>query len=127
MRWMLEAKQAMTTRPAARRTTSRTASPAVRSEGRCPGTRALVESESMRSTPSRPTSPKPGTSVAFPSTGVGSSFQSPVNRIFAAGVAMTIPTQSGIEWATCRNRSRNGPSDRRPGALISRSRVVSSR
>src|SRR5207302_1583794 len=43
------------------------------------------------------------------------------------GVAMTIATQSGIEWATCRNRSRNGPSDRRPGALISRSRVVSSR
>jgi hypothetical protein len=126
-RWMLEAKQAMTTRPAARRITSRTASPAVRSDGRWPGTRALVESESMRSMPSRPASPKPATSVALPSTGVGSSFQSPVNRMFAAGVVMTIATQSGIECATCRNRKRNGPRDRRPWALISRIRVVSSR
>ena len=65
-----------------------------------PGRSAFVESPRSRSTPWLPSSANLPTSVFRPSTGVSSSFQSPVWITRPASVSSTIATQSGIEWAT---------------------------
>ena len=49
------------------------------------------------------------TSVLSPSTGVWSSFQSPVCTTRPAAVSITSATESGIECATRTSSSRNGP------------------
>ena len=87
----------------------RNASPTSRSEPVIPGRSALVESPSIRSTPWLPSSASRPTSVFSPSTGVWSSFQSPVWRTRPAAVSSTIATQSGIECAMRTKSSVNEP------------------
>ena len=104
----------------------RKASPTSRSEPVMPGRSAFVESPSRRSTPSFPSSASRPTSVFRPSTGVWSSFQSPVWTTRPAGVSSTTATQSGIECATRTKSSRNGAElDRSP--VRARSRAARSR
>ena len=80
-RWMFEANDATTIRPERSGISCRNASPTSRSEPVIPGRSAFVESPSRRSTPRLPSSASAPTSVFRPSTGVWSSFQSPVWRI----------------------------------------------
>ena len=87
----------------------RNASPTSRSEPVIPGRSAFVESPSSRSTPWLPSSASRPTSVFSPSTGVWSSFQSPVWRTRPAAVSSTIATQSGIECAMRTKSSVNEP------------------
>ena len=75
-----------------------------------PARSAFVESPSSRSTPRLPSSASLPTSVRSPSTGVWSSFQSPVWKTRPAAVSIAMPTASGIECAIRTNSSRNGPS-----------------
>ena len=110
MRWMFDANEATRIRPLRTGMSVRNASPTSRSEPVMPGRSALVESPSRRSTPRLPISASLPTSVLSPSTGVWSSFQSPVWRTRPAGVSTTIATASGIEWATRTNSRRNPPS-----------------
>ena len=88
----------------------RNASPTTRSERVTPGRSAFVESPQSRSTPRLPSSASRPTSVFSPSTGVWSSFQSPVWKTRPALVSIAMPTASGIECAMRMNSSRNGPS-----------------
>ena len=87
----------------------RNASPTSRSEPVMPGRSAFVESPKRRSTPSLPSSASRPTSVFWPSTGVWSSFQSPVWRTRPAAVSSTIDMASGIECATRTKSSRKEP------------------
>ena len=87
----------------------RNASPTSRSEPVIPGRSAFVESPSIRSTPRFPISASRPTSVFSPSTGVWSSFQSPVWTTRPAAVSRTTATQSGIECATRTKSSVNEP------------------
>ena len=109
MRWMFEAKLATRMRPVRTGISWRNASPTSRSEPVMPGRSAFVESPSIRSMPRLPSEASLPTSVLSPSTGVWSSFQSPVWRTRPAGVSTTIATQSGIECAMRTNSSLNGP------------------
>ena len=88
----------------------RNASPTSRSEPVFPGRSAFVESPSRRSTPRFPISASVPTSVFSPSTGVWSSFQSPVCTTRPAAVSITSAAESGIECATRTSSARNGPS-----------------
>ena len=54
-------------------------------------------------------------SVASPSKGWGSIFQSPVCRITPSGVRMATPFGSGMEWVSVISSSSNGPSVSLPG------------
>ena len=73
----------------------RNASPTTRSERVKPGRSAFVESPSSRSTPRLPSSASRPTSVRRPSTGVWSSFQSPVWKTRPAGVSIAIADRVG--------------------------------
>ena len=75
-----------------------------------PGRSAFVESPSRRSTPRFPIAARAPTSVLRPSTGVWSSFQSPVWTTRPADVSTTSAVESGIECATRTSSMRNGPS-----------------
>ena len=94
------AKQATMTRPVARVMTSATTLPTSRSLGMKPGTSALVESDSSRSTPSSPSREKPGRSVIRPSSGVWSILKSPVCSTVPPEVRSATARASGIEWLT---------------------------
>ena len=78
MRWMFDAKDATRIFPWRSGKIERNASPTSRSEPVLPGRSAFVESPRRRSTPRLPISASVPTSVFSPSTGVWSSFQSPV-------------------------------------------------
>ena len=112
MRWMFEANDATRMRPLRSGKSVRNASPTSRSEPVFPGRSAFVESPSRRSTPRLPISASFPTSVLRPSTGVWSSFQSPVCTTRPAAVSMTSATESGMECATRTSSIRNGPSSR---------------
>ena len=100
MRWMFDANDATRMRPVRRGKSVRNASPTSRSEPVEPGRSAFVESPRRRSTPRLPISASLPTSVCRPSTGVWSSFQSPVCTTRPAPVSITSATESGIECAT---------------------------
>ena len=110
MRWMFDAKEATRMRPVRSGKSVRNVSPTSRSEPVVPGRSAFVESPRKRSTPRFPISASLPTSVLRPSTGVWSSFQSPVWTTRPASVSMTSATESGIECATRTSSTRNGPS-----------------
>ncbi len=110
MRWMFDANDATRIFPRRSGKIERNASPTSRSEPVLPGRSAFVESPRRRSTPRFPISASVPTSVFSPSTGVWSSFQSPVCTTRPAGVSMTSAAESGIECATRTSSTRNGPS-----------------
>ena len=114
MRWMFEAKLEIRIRPCFEGMICRNASPTTRSERVNPGRSAFVESPSRRSMPRLPSSASVPTSVRRPSTGVWSSFQSPVWKTRPAGVSRQIPTASGTECDMRTIRIRNGPELDRP-------------
>ncbi len=70
MRGTFDANEATTMRPLAREKIAVKASPTMRSESVWPGRSALVESESMQSTPSSPTRAMRAKSAGLPSIGV---------------------------------------------------------
>ena len=74
-----------------------------------PGRSAFVESPSRRSTPRLPSSARRPTSVRRPSTGVWSSFQSPVWKTRPAEVSRQMPTASGTECDMRTNSSAERP------------------
>ena len=110
MRWMFDANDATRIFPRRSGKIERNASPTRRSEPVLPGRSAFVESPRRRSTPRLPISASLPTSVLSPSTGVWSSFQSPVCTTRPAGVSITSAAESGIECATRTSSTRNGPS-----------------
>ena len=91
------------TRPGALAMTSATTRPTSRSDGMKPGTSALVESASSRSTPSSPSREKPGRSVSRPSSGVWSILKSPVCSTVCSPTWMATASASGMEWLTAKN------------------------
>ena len=109
-RWMFDANEATMIRPVRSGMSWRNASPTSRSEPVIPGRSAFVESPSSRSTPRLPSAASAPTSVLRPSTGVWSSFQSPVCRTRPAAVSITTAVASGIECAIRISSMRNGPS-----------------
>ena len=82
-----------------------------------PGTSALVESASSRSTPSAPSRANPPRSVRRPSSGSWSILKSPVCRISPAGVLIATASASGMEWLTERNSRSQGPNRWLPAGL----------
>ena len=110
IRWMFEANDEISTRPCLAGMIWRKASPTTRSERVNPGRSALVESPSSKSTPRLPSSASLPTSVRSPSTGVWSSFQSPVWKTRPAAVSRQTPTASGTECDMRTSSTRNGPS-----------------
>ncbi len=114
IRWMFEAKLEMRIRPRRTGMIWRKASPTTRSERVKPARSAFVESPSSRSTPRLPSAASRPTSVRSPSTGVWSSFQSPLWKTSPAAVSIAIPTASGIECAMRMNSRVNGPSSTGP-------------
>ena len=108
-RCMFDANEATMMRPVRNGMSCRNASPTSRSEPVIPGRSAFVESPSRRSMPRLPRSASAPTSVLSPSTGVWSSFQSPVCSTRPASVSITIAIESGIECAMRTNSSVNGP------------------
>ena len=104
--------------------TSDSTGPIVRSEVTMPGTSALVESASSRSTPSAPSLANPPRSVSRPSSGSWSILKSPVCRISPAGVLMATASASGMEWLTARNSRSQGPNRWVPPASTSTSTGV---
>ncbi len=90
------------------KTSSRTGAMS-RSERTMPGTSALVESESSRSTPSPPSRANPARSVSRPSSGSWSILKSPVCSTMPAGVLIATAIASGIEWFTAKNSRSKGP------------------
>ena len=80
-----------------------------RSDRTMPGTSALVESASSRSTPSPPSRANPARSVSRPSSGSWSILKSPVCSTTPAGVLMATAIASGIEWFTAKNSRSKGP------------------
>ena len=105
IRCTFEANETTRIRPLRSGIRVRNASPTSRSEPVIPGRSAFVESPSRRSTPALPSSASRPTSVLRPSTGVWSSFQSPVWTTRPASHSTTTATQSGIECAM-RTKSR---------------------
>ncbi len=97
-------------RPLAARKIPSSTGPISRSGATKPGTSALVESASSRSTPSEPSRANPGRSVSRPSSGSWSILKSPVCSTTPAGVRIATASASGIEWLTAKNSHRNGPS-----------------
>ena len=87
-RCMFDANDATMMRPLRSGISCRNASPTSRSEPVIPGRSAFVESPSSRSTPRLPSSASAPTSVLSPSTGVWSSFQSPVCSTRPASVSI---------------------------------------
>jgi hypothetical protein len=127
MRCTLEAKETTRMRPLRSGISVRNASPTSRSDPVIPGRSAFVESPSRRSTPSFPSSASRPTSVFSPSTGVWSSFQSPVWSTRPAGDSSTTATQSGIECAIRTKSSVNAPTPMRPPGSASCSSVEEAR
>ena len=133
MRWMWLAKQAMTMRRplwAAKRSASTL--PTERSDAVWPGSSALVESARSSRMPGnglssvgrwRAISPMVARSVRRPSTGVRSSFQSPLCRIVPCGVWNAVAKPWGTEWVTGRNSTSNGPIFRRSPSVTGMSSV----
>ena len=109
IRCTFDANETTRMRPLRSGISVRNASPTSRSEPVMPGRSAFVESPSSRSTPWLPSSANRPTSVFRPSTGVWSSFQSPVWTTRPAAVSSTTATQSGIECATRTKSSVNEP------------------
>ena len=104
-----EAKQATMIRWSAWEKTSLSTGAMSRSDRTMPGTSALVESDSSRSTPSAPSLAKPARSVSRPSRGSWSILKSPVCSTTPAGVLMATAMASGIEWLTAKNSQSKGP------------------
>ncbi len=114
-RWTWLAKQAVTMRrPALAANRSWSTLPTDRSDREWPHWSALVESDRRRRTPSfwamAPMTPR---SVSRPSTGVRSSFQSPVWRMVPCGVWNAVAKPWGTECVTGMNSQSNGPNRRR--------------
>ena len=101
------------TRPVAFVITSAMTRPTSRSDGRKPGTSALVESASSRSTPSSPSREKPGRSVSRPSSGVWSILKSPVCSTDGGRPRIATASASGIEWLTAIELQTPWPDGRR--------------
>ena len=97
---MLEAKQATATRPLRPAITSVRPLRTVASEPELPSTNTLVESQIMARTPESPSARNAASSATSPSSGSGSSFQSPVCTRRPNGVSMASALGSGIEWVT---------------------------
>ena len=93
----------------ARAKTSSRTGPMLRSGVTKPGTSALVESDSSRSMPARPSRAKAPRSVRTPSSGNWSILKSPVCTSVPAGVCTATASASGIEWLTETNSQWNGP------------------
>ncbi len=92
------------------------ASPTMRSESVCPGRSALVESESMHSTPSSPIRASRAKSAGLPSIGVWSNLKSPVWKIVPTGVRTAIEHAPETEWLMCTNSASSDPNfTRSPG------------
>ncbi len=83
------------------------------SEGERPSRTALVESPMTASTPSSPSRRSLASSVGWPTTGVGSSFQSPVCSTLPCGVRRISALDSGIECAIETSSMSNGPTLKR--------------
>ncbi len=98
------------TRLLALRNTPSSTGPMSRSGVTKPGTSALVESDSSRSTPSAPSRAKPPRSVSRPSSGSWSILKSPVCSTRPASVRIATASASGMEWLTAKNSVLNGPS-----------------
>ena len=103
------AKQATIRRLGASRNTPSITGEMSRSGVTKPGTSALVESTSRRSTPSSPRREKPARSVSRPSRGSWSSLMSPVCSTVPPGVRTATARASGIEWLTAKNSQSNVP------------------
>jgi hypothetical protein len=115
-----EAKQATITRRVACRMTESSTGPMLRSGVTNPGTSALVESASSRSTPAVPSRAKPPRSVSRPSSGSWSILKSPVCSASPARVRIATASESGMEWFTAKNSHSNGPSRSvRPASTVS--------
>ncbi len=97
------------------------------SEPDSPGTRTLVESQTIASTPSSPARISAASSVVGPTSGSGSSFQSPVCMTRPTGVSMTSALGSGIEWVSVISSISKGPTEKRPLKGITVSGTRSSR
>ena len=104
----LLAKQATATRFFILPTRSCRLSRTSASEPEWPSTRALVESQTMASTPSSPRRRKAASSVTSPTSGSGSSFQSPVWSTLPTGVRMAMAFGSGIECVRVISSRSNG-------------------
>ncbi len=104
------AKQVTATRPRSEAITSARVSRTSDSEPEWPSTIALVESQIIASTPCSPSAANAASSVGGPTSGCGSSFQSPVCSTVPAVVVIASACASGTECATRRKRSANGPS-----------------
>ena len=115
----LLAKQATATRcrrsPIRRSSVARTSA----SEPDWPSTSALVESQTMASTPSAPIRRSAASSATGPTSGSGSSFQSPVWSTVPSLVRTTTALGSGIEWVSVISSISNGPTENRPESGIS--------
>src|SRR3954469_10799821 len=109
MRWTWLAKLETISRCVAWEKTSSSTGPIARSDVTKPGTSALVESDSSRSMPSRPSRAKAPRSVRTPSSGSWSILKSPVCTRTPAGVCTATARASGIEWLTDMNSQWNGP------------------
>jgi hypothetical protein len=111
---MLLAKQPTAIRffrvPTSSRSDSRTSA----SEPEAPSTNTLVESQTIASTPPSPSRRRAASSVASPTSGVGSNFQSPVCRTAPSGVRTTTALGSGIECVRVMSSTSNGASDTLP-------------
>ena len=73
-----------------------------------PSTMALVESQTIASTPRSPSAARAASSVGGPISGVGSIFQSPVCRTMPCGVSIASAWDSGMECAMRMKRSLKG-------------------
>src|SRR5207253_1719587 len=91
----LEAKVVTATRAGATRMSSARQAATSVSEGERPSRNALVESPISARQPSLPSARSLASSVAAPTSGVGSIFQSPVWSTVPAGVRMMSPFDSG--------------------------------
>ncbi len=109
MRETFEAKVVTATLPFAALISSARVFATSVSLGLTPSRMTLVESQTMASTPLAPSSRKRASSVDQPTFGVSSIFQSPVWTTVPSGVSMASPQLSGMECATFRNSTLNGP------------------
>ena len=113
MRATLEAKVVTATRRGALAISSASVLATSASDGERPSRTALVESPISARQPSSPSARSFASSVGGPSTGVGSSFQSPVCSTVPSGVRMISAFDSGIECATETSSMSNGPTLKR--------------
>ena len=119
MRATLEAKVVTATRRGAFTISSVSVLATSDSDGERPSRTALVESPISTWQPSAPSARNFASSVGGPSTGVGSSFQSPVCSTLPCGVRRISALDSGIEWATETSSMSNGPTLKREPSATS--------